>query len=251
MITSHSQTDIGKRRSLNEDAIFAGDGLFIVCDGMGGHKAGEVAARLGIDAIARFVERSLDDAEIPWPHGLLARLSLDGNRLRNAIKLANEAILREAASSDEYAGMGTTVAAALVSRNEPQMTYATVGDSRIYLLRGARIQQLTSDDSWANLSWKADAVDELTRAAMQHVLTKALGAEDAIDFEVKIQDLVNKDIMLLCSDGLTNMVSDRRISQIITAHGADLEGACRELVSEANTQGGRDNISVILARYTA
>jgi serine/threonine protein phosphatase PrpC len=251
MITSHGQTDIGKRRSLNEDAIFVGDGLFIVCDGMGGHKAGEVAARLGIDAIVRFVERSLEDAEIPWPYGLLARLSLDGNRLRSAIKLANEAILRHAASSNDYTGMGTTVAVALVSRDQPRMTYATVGDSRVYLLRGAGIQQLTSDDSWANLSWKADAVDELTRAAMQHVLTKALGAEEAIDFDVKVQDLANKDIVLLCSDGLTSMVSDGRISQIITVHGADLEGACRELVSEANAQGGRDNISVILARYTS
>ena len=249
MVTFHSQTDIGKRRSLNEDAVFADNGLFIVCDGMGGHKAGEVAAQLGIDAIVRFVERSVEDAEITWPYGFLTRLSFDANRLRNAIKLANGAILRKAASSNEYAGMGTTVAAVLVSRKRPQMTYATVGDSRIYLLRGGGIQQLTSDDSWANLSWKADAVDEMTRAAMQHVLTKALGAQDTVDFDVKIQDLVNRDIVLLCSDGLTNMLPDRRILEIITAHGADLEVACRELVSEANAQGGRDNISVVLARY--
>src|SRR5436190_4119210 len=148
MITSHGQTDIGKRRSLNEDAIFAGDGLFVVCDGMGGHKAGEVASQLGIDAIARFVERSVEDSEITWPYGFLTRLSYDANRLRNAIKLANGAILRKAASSNEYAGMGTTLAAVLVSRNRPQMTYAAVGDSRIYRLRGASLEQLTSDDSW-------------------------------------------------------------------------------------------------------
>src|SRR5204862_561064 len=104
---------------------------------------------------------------------------------------------------------------------------------------------------WANLSWKDDAVDEMTRAAMQHVLTKALGAQNDVEFDVKVDDLVNKDVMLLCPDGLTNMVSDRRILEIVTTHGADLEGACRELVSEANAQGGRDNISVVLVRYSS
>lgn len=86
---------------------------------------------------------------------------------------------------------------------------------------------------------------------MHHVLTKALGAQSVIDFEVEVQDLVNKDAVVLCSDGLTNMVSDRRILEIITAHGDDVAGACRELVSEANAEGGRDNISVVLARYTS
>ena len=147
--------------------------------------------------------------------------------------------------------MGTTVAAMLVPANRPQATYAAVGDSRMYLVRGGAIHQLTSDDSWGNLSWKADAVDELTRAAMQHVLTKALGASPTLDFDVKVQDLVNKDVVLLCSDGLTNMVPDPRILEIVSSHGADLEGACRGLIVEANEQGGRDNISVVLVRYTS
>jgi len=251
MISFYGLTDVGRRRSLNEDAILAGDNLFLVCDGMGGHKAGEVASQLAIDAIAGFVKRSADDAEITWPYGFLTRASFDGNRLRTAIKLANRTVSRKAASSDDYTGMGTTVAAALMSRTRPQITYANVGDSRIYLLRAGGIEQLSHDDSWANLKWEDDAVDDTTRIAMRHVLTKALGARDDVDFEVKSQEVGDGDVLLLCSDGLTNMVSDQRILEIVSGHGADVEAACRELVSEANAQGGRDNISAILIRYSA
>src|SRR5215831_17465655 len=141
MISFYGQTDVGKRRSLNEDAIFAEDTLFIVCDGMGGHKAGEVASQLAVDAIQRFVKRSAEDAEITWPYGFLTRISLDGNRLRTGIKLANRAIFSKAASSNEFTGMGTTVAAVIISPRRPQMAYASVGDSRIYLLRGGSIVQ--------------------------------------------------------------------------------------------------------------
>jgi len=249
MITSHGQTDRGQRRSLNEDAIFWDDGLFIVCDGLGGHKAGEVASRLAIDSVVRFIERSAGDAEIEWPYGFIRRLTVDGNRLHNAIKLANGAVFRKAASSKEYAGMGTTIAAAIVSRDQAQMTYAAVGDSRIYLVRRGRITQLTSDDSWANLSWKADSMDEMTRAAMRHVLSKALGAHEDVDFDVVARGLKDEDLVLLCSDGLTNMVSDERILEIVSAQQTDFEAACQALVDEANAQGGRDNISVVLAKY--
>jgi len=251
MLSFYGQTDIGKRRSLNEDALFASDHLFILCDGMGGHKAGEVASQLAIDVIAGFGKRSAEDTEITWPYGFLTRVSFDGNRLRTAIKLANRTVFRKSASSEDYTGMGTTVAAVLVARNRPLVTYASVGDSRIYLIRAGVILQLSHDDSWANLSWEADTVDDSTRAAMQHVLTKALGARDDVDFEVKSQELNDGDIVLLCSDGLTNMLPDRRILEIVSPHGADVEGACRALVSEANAQGGRDNISVILVRYAA
>ena len=249
MISFHGLTDVGKRRSLNEDSILVDESLLIVCDGMGGHKAGEVASRLAIDVIAGFVKRSAEDTEITWPYGFVTRISFDGNRLRTAIKLANRTVFRKAASSEDYTGMGTTVVAMMVSRSRPQMTYANVGDSRIYLIRAGVILQLSHDDSWANLAWEADAIDDTSRTSMKHVLTKALGARDDVDFEVKIQELNGGDIILLCSDGLTNMLPDARILEIVSAHGADLEAACRELVSGANAEGGRDNISAILARY--
>jgi len=248
-ISSHGLTDTGRRRSLNEDAILALDNLFVVCDGMGGRKAGEVASQLALDVIQAFVKRSAEDPEITWPYGIDRDASFDGNRLRTAIKLANRAVFRKAASSDDYTGMGTTVAATIFSRNRPQMTYAHVGDSRLYLIRDGVILQLTRDDSWANLSWEGGEPDDTTKVSMKHVLTKALGAQDDVDFEVVDQGLSNGDVFVLCSDGLTNMVPDQRILDIVLIHGRDLKGASDELVAEANSQGGRDNISVILVRY--
>lgn len=248
-ISSHGQTDTGRRRSLNEDAILARDNLFVVCDGMGGRKAGEVASQLALDVIAAFVKRSAEDPEITWPYGFHRGASFDGNRLRTAIKLANRAIFRKAASSEDYTGMGSTVAALIISQNRPQMTYAYVGDSRLYLIRDGVILQLSRDDSWANLSWEGGEPDDLAKASMKHVLTKALGAQDDVDFEAMDQELNQGDVLLLCSDGLTNMVPDQRILDIVSTRGADLEGACSGLVTEANAQGGRDNISAILVRY--
>jgi serine/threonine protein phosphatase PrpC len=252
MISFHGRTDVGRRRSLNEDAIFAQDNLFIVCDGMGGHKAGEVASQLAIDVIASFVNRSAEDAEITWPYGFHRAVSFDGNRLRTAIKLANRAVYRKAASSDDYTGMGTTVAALIVSRSRPQMTYAHVGDSRIYLIRPGVILQLTRDDSWANLSWEEGGdLDDTARVSMKHVLTKALGARDDVDFEVTDRELSSGDTILLCSDGLSNMVSDQRILEIVSTRGPDLDVTSEALVAEANAQGGRDNISALLVRHGA
>ena len=249
MISFYGQTDVGRRRSLNEDAIFAQDNLFILCDGMGGHKAGEVASQLAIDVISGFVRRSGEDAEITWPYGFHPRVSFDGNRLRTAIKLANRAVFRKAASSDDYTGMGTTVAAMVASRNRPQMTYAHVGDSRIYLIRGGGMLQLMRDDSWANLSWEAGDLDDTARLVTLFIVTTTFVGQ--VDMLARhLPDLQEGlDVVLLCSDGLTNMLPDRRILEIVTAHGPDLEGACEELVAQANAQGGRDNISAILVRY--
>jgi serine/threonine protein phosphatase PrpC len=249
MISGHGLTDTGRRRSLNEDAIFARDNLFVVCDGMGGRKAGEVASQLALDVIAAFVKRSGEDPEITWPYGFYRGASFDGNRLRTAIKLANRAVFRKAASSEDYTGMGTTVAATIISQNRPQLTYAHVGDSRLYLIREGAILQLTRDDSWANLSWEGEEPDDTAKMSMKHVLTKALGAQDDVDFEIVDQELNDGDVLLLCSDGLTNMVPDSRILDIVGTRRADLEDACNGLVTEANAQGGRDNISVVLVRY--
>ena len=248
MISFYGETDVGRRRTLNEDAIFAEEGLFVVCDGMGGHKAGEVASQLTIDVVTSFVKRSAEDAEITWPYGFHTRVSFDGNRLRTAIKLANRAVFRKAASSDDYTGMGTTVVAAMVSPRRPEVTYAHVGDSRIYLIRGGSMQQLTRDDTWANLAAGGD-VD--APSPMRNVLTKALGAREEVDFDVARLALEPGDVILLCSDGLTNMLSDARILEIVGARCPDLEAVCRDLVAAANEQGGRDNISVVVVHATS
>ncbi|HXC49402.1 MAG TPA: PP2C family serine/threonine-protein phosphatase [Candidatus Limnocylindrales bacterium] len=251
MIAAYGLTDVGKRRSLNEDSILVDENLFVVCDGMGGHKAGEVASQLALESIARFIGRSNEDDEITWPYGFQTRSSLEANRLRTAIKLANRAVSRKAASSDDYTGMGTTATVALIAPNRPYVTYANVGDSRLYLLHQGTITQLSRDDSWANLPWGADKVDVTVAVNMKHVLTKALGAQDDVDFDVNTQELADGDILLLCSDGLTNMLSDEQILAIVTSNASDLNAACQQLIAAANEAGGRDNISAILVRYSA
>ncbi len=248
MVHFYGQSDVGRRRPLNEDTIYTEDGLFLVCDGMGGHKAGEIASKLAVETIAGFVKRSAEDPEMTWPYGYETSFSYDANRLSTAVKLANRVVFRKAASAEDYTGMGTTVAALLVHQRRPRMTYAHVGDSRIYLIRSAVMIQLTHDDTWANLDWR-DGAESPADSALKNVLTKALGAREEVDFDVNDEDLQDGDLVLLCSDGLTNMLPDRRILGIISARPDDLRAACEELVSSADAEGGRDNISVILLRY--
>ena len=250
MLAFSGQTDVGLRRPLNEDTIHARDGLFLVCDGMGGHKAGEVASKLATESIAGFIERSGADPEMTWPYGFDPRLSFDANRLNTAIKLANRLIFRKAATVEEYTGMGTTVVAVLVNPRRPYMTYANVGDSRIYLVRGFDLVQLTRDDSWANLDWTVSAGEIPPEMSMKNILTKALGAREEVEFAVVEQGLQPADLVLLCSDGLTNMVPDPQIREILLARAHDPETACRELVSSANAAGGRDNVSAIVLHYS-
>jgi protein phosphatase len=223
----------------NEDTIFAADGLFIVCDGMGGHNAGEVASRLATDAIASFVRRSTSDPEVTRPWGFDSRLSDEGNRLAAAIKLANQTVFGQSTASEEHRGMGTTVVAVLVPPGRREMTYGHVGDSRLYLIRDGAMTQLTKDDSLAD-HVSADGTP------MKNVLTKALGVQGDVEFEVVGRELRVGDIVLLCSDGLTNMLPDAAILGIVGAHAGNLKEACRQLVAEANAQGGRDNVSVVL-----
>src|SRR5262249_32875475 len=140
MIQYCGRTDVGRRRAPNEDTIPVGGGVPVVACGMGGHQAGDVASRIGVDTIGAFIGRSEADPELTWPYGFDPSISVDANRIRTAIKLANRAIYTCAAAQDEYAGMGTTVAATLVGRSdETRFTYGHVGDSRIYLIRGRRL----------------------------------------------------------------------------------------------------------------
>jgi protein phosphatase len=250
MVTFAGHTDIGRRRPLNEDSIYAEDGVFLVCDGMGGHKAGEVASRLAVEAIAGFLRRSAEDPEMTWPYGYDPDLPHDANRLSTAIKLANRVVYRKSVSEDDYTGMGTTVAAAMVTPRRPLLTYAHVGDSRIYRIQSGVMQQLTRDDTWANLQ-QGELGDEEAVAPMRNVLTKALGAREELQFGLNELSLAGGDIVLLCSDGLTNMLSDARILEIVTSNELDLHKACLELTSSANEEGGRDNVSVVLVRYSA
>jgi protein phosphatase len=249
MISSFGHSDVGRKRDHNEDSILVGDDLFLVCDGMGGHLAGEVASRIAAETIARFQEHSQDEEGITWPYGMDTGLTRDGNRLKMAIRLANAAIAQAAAASPEYDGMGTTVAAVLVVADQPRIEWATVGDSRIYRLRNGAFARLSRDDSWEEAVFGSEPHDKAALGGMRHALTKAVGLREHLEFEVHGEELLDGDTLLLCSDGLSNMVTDDAMGSILAKHGPDLPAAGRALIEAANHAGGHDNISTVLIRY--
>src|SRR5882762_1698620 len=186
MLEAFGRTDVGRRRKLNEDSLLVATepNLYAVCDGMGGHNAGEVASQMAIETLAAFIEKSHKEKEITWPYGLDVNLSFDGNRLKTAIKLANKKVFRAADNREEYTGMGTTVVAAVVSGN--LMTVGSAGDSRCYLLSKGKLRQITRDDSWVSAAWAEGILssDEIERHPLRNVITKVVGAKDTLEVEV-------------------------------------------------------------------
>lgn len=251
MLEAFGQTDVGRRRKLNEDNFIVDPEphLYAVCDGMGGHNAGEVASKMAIETLAAFIEKSHKEKEITWPYGLDVNLSFDGNRLKTAIKLANKKVFRAADNREDYTGMGTTVVAALVSGQI--MTIGSAGDSRCYLLREGKLTQLTRDDSWVSAALGEGILnsEEIEKHPLRNVITKAVGAKDSIELDVVEHRFANGDVALLCSDGLHAMLTDEQILQTLTPFPAGLEEAARKLIDAANEAGGKDNITVVLLRY--
>ncbi len=251
MLEAYGQTDVGRRRKLNEDnfVVAPEPNLYAVCDGMGGHNAGEVASKMAIETLQAFIEKSHREKEITWPYGLDVNLSYDGNRLKTAIKLANKKVFRAADNREDYSGMGTTMVAGLVSDNT--LTVGSAGDSRCYLLRGETLTQLTRDDSWVSAALGEGILnsDEIERHPLRNVITKAIGAKDAIELDVVEKKLESGDVVLICSDGLHAMLSDAKIREAMTPFPASLEEAAGKLIDAANEAGGKDNVSVVLLRY--
>ncbi len=255
MIEAFGKTDVGRRRKLNEDSFLVDPEthLYAVCDGMGGHNAGEVASRMAIEALDAFVQKSHREKEITWPYGLDADLSFAGNRLKTAIKLANRKVFRAADNREDYTGMGTTVVAALVTEADRLLTVGSAGDSRCYVLRNGELKQITTDDSWVSAAWAEGilSAEEIERHPLKNVITKAVGAKDTIEIDVVEHKLESGDLVLICSDGLHSMINDEAIREVLVARGASLEEAAGGLIDAANEAGGRDNVSVVLLRYTA
>ena len=250
MIEAYGRTDVGRRRKINEDSFLVSPetSLYAVCDGMGGHNAGEVASRMAVETISAFIQRSAVEKEITWPWGLDANLSFDANRLKTAIRLANARVFQAADNREELTGMGTTVVTALVSADA--MTIGSAGDSRCYLVRGGALKQLTRDDSWVSAALGEGILnhDDVEHHPLRNVITKAVGARDAIDLDVLEHDLQPGDLVMLCSDGLHGMVSDPEIERIVLASPESLEEASARLAEAANEAGGRDNVTVVLLR---
>lgn len=245
-------TDPGRVRSHNEDSfeIDSERELFIVADGMGGHSHGEVASRMAVDAIRRFVhEAEADEDDQTWPFAYDPSLARHSNVLRAAVRLAHDHVLSAIRRDGDLYGMGTTVVSCLVRGGIAAVAH--VGDSRAYRLREGRMDLLTQDHTWVHEQVVAGFLSE--RQARDHplknVVTRALGGDHEVAVDVVEVALEPGDTVLLCSDGLTTMLDDREIVGILESHAGDgLDGACRVLVREANARGGHDNVTVVLLR---
>ena len=238
-INAFGKTDVGLMRTINQDSIFTSieaigklPNLFIVADGMGGHKAGDVASR---EAIERFVK-----------YALSTHMSDPANILDSGIISINKDIYNMAMSNKDYNGMGTTFVACTIVDNHVYI--ANVGDSRLYLI-GKDIRQITRDHSLVEDMVRMGMIekDEAKTHYKKNVITKAIGVSEGGTstpdiFEIEIS---KGDKLLLCSDGLTNMVDDYEIKKTITNNDS-IEDAVRKLISQANENGGKDNISAIL-----
>jgi PPM family protein phosphatase len=241
-------SEVGPVRRMNEDSLLCAEDLrlFVVADGMGGRSAGEVASRVAVESIENFVRRSHETSDFSWPFGIDPSLSVDANRLRTAVNLANRRINRLAENHDDYLTMATTAVCALVG--DGRLVVAHVGDSRLYVRNGDGLHQLTEDDSWTAtvLGGKGSAAPPPVR----HVLTNVLGARPDTCVHLTERDWSGDETMLLCSDGLHGVVPFETLSELMSRED-DPEPVARALVAAALEHGSRDNITVLVVRDDA
>lgn len=239
-----SKTDRGRLRPVNEDCVFASatDGLLIVADGMGGHAGGEVASGIAVRVAARVLKDSLPHAPAALP--VLAR-----QLLTEACRRADTAIREREAADPALAGMGTTIVIAACRGS--QVAVAHAGDSRAYLLHAGQLRRLTEDHTLVRRLVETGAISE--SAARYHnlrnVITRCLGGQEYIDPDVRLVDWAPGDLLLLCTDGLTGMLEDAEIEDLLRDRCADLSQCGQALIDLANERGGTDNITVALGRY--
>jgi len=244
------ETDVGQKRNHNEDtfSINESECLFVVCDGMGGHASGEVASQMAVETIKTFFKDTRDDPEVTWPYKMDRSRQYEENRLTTAIKFANVRIFEAAKKEPKYHGMGTTITALYFI--EDGMYRAHVGDSRIYRLREDEYEQISEDHSLLNdyIKMKKLTPEEIANFPHKNVIVRALGMKESVKVDVIMEKPRSGDIYLMCSDGLSDEVTDQRMKEILLAHGADVQSSCHALIEEANRNGGHDNITVVLVR---
>jgi protein phosphatase len=241
------KTDVGCVRTNNEDnfGFDSRHGIFVVCDGMGGQAAGEVASKMGVDILLDYFRHR---SPSPGKHSLNGHSAPSGGQsLAKAIQVANKTIFQAGQEHNGRNGMGSTIVAALVHGNS--LAIAHVGDSRIYLVRQGAIHQLTEDHSLVMEQVRRGYItlEQAQKSEMQNIILRALGSEEVV--EADIDDLVAMpgDVLLMASDGLTRYVPDEEILRIVQGrHG--LEQACAALVRAAKDGGGDDNITCLLVR---
>jgi len=239
-----AMTDVGKVRAVNEDNFTVEEslGLFMVADGLGGQNAGEVASKMAVETI----KSHLNDEKNPLVGEYKEEFSQDTNRMLSGIRLTNSAIYEAGQRNSEQRGMGTTISSVFI--NGDVMSLVHVGDSRIYRIRKERLERLTMDHSVVEEQLIQGLItkEEAAESKYKNVITRALGAEETIEVDADEEVLLDRDKILLCTDGLTDMVDDEEILRMILRNGDDPQRAGEELVDVANSKGGLDNISVIL-----
>jgi serine/threonine protein phosphatase PrpC len=250
VLRAHGSTDKGRVRPINEDcwAFEPSIGLCVVADGVGGHKAGEVAARLAVETVVDVLTGESPGAE--WPFGFDPSLSAAGNRLRTAIQLAHMRILETAVTSDQYAGMGTTIVASMV--NGGVLSVGHAGDSRLYVLAGNHLRQITRDDSWMATMLAQDPAADRGRYEqhpMRDALTNVVGARRRTDVHVVEESLKGGELLLLTTDGVHGVLDEDRIEQLLRDAGGDVRGGAENLVAAALARGSHDNCTALVARY--
>jgi protein phosphatase len=249
-VIAAGRSDVGLQREHNEDSFCLLDqhGLFIVADGMGGHRSGDVASRMATETIAAFFNTTARE-DATWPFHYDPTLSAEENRLITGIKVANKSIYEASARSREHQGMGTTVVGILFSPSVKKFYVGHVGDSRCYRVREGKIEQLTQDHSLLNDYLRAmpDLTDDQKEELPRNVITRALGMTESVMVDISADEPRAGDVYVLCSDGLTGMISDDEIKQIVTA--ADTpDDASTKLVALANQHGGEDNVTAVVAK---
>lgn len=243
------KTDVGCVRTNNEDN-FGYDvryGVFIVCDGMGGAAAGEVASKLAVDTVLNYFRGAASSGIYPTIGQPLANVSRRAQAIASAIQLANSGIYETARRHAAQQGMGSTIVVVVVE--DSQFSVGHVGDSRVYLIRQGAIQQLTNDHSLVMEQVRRGLIskEEAAHSEMQNIIIRALGSEETVEPDVDDLIALSGDILLLASDGLTKTVSDEKMHEIIE-QAASLEQACDRLIQAAKERGGDDNITCLLIK---
>lgn len=248
-------SDTGMVRDHNEDNfhLSSTEAFIVVADGMGGHLSGEVASKMAIDEIVDYYAKTIDETapiELPpnWPHRKRKPDSREERRLISGISNANSVVFKAAQEKDEYHGMGTTMVGAYFI--EEGVFIGHVGDSRAYRFRDGKIAQISEDHSLANEYIRMGILkpSDLASFPYKNVITRAVGLQDTVEVETRFYEHKDGDIYLLCSDGLSDPVKVEQMESILSANKDDLAKACRELIIAANTNGGPDNVTVLLAK---
>jgi serine/threonine protein phosphatase PrpC len=242
-------TNVGMKRAHNEDSYYLPESerLAIVADGMGGHASGEVASRMAVETISGFFKATQDEQQMTWPFKMDRGHRYDVNRMITAIKLANLKIHEQAQKDPRCHGMGTTVVSTLFL--DDAIVVGHVGDSRLYRRRDGSFEQITEDHSLLNdyIKMKHLSPEEIAAFPHKNVIVRALGMKDTVQVDVHVDSPRLGDVYLLCSDGLSGMITDPQIADLL-AEERDLDVLCERLITMANKNGGLDNITVVAIR---